>query len=77
MSSEPYLLSDKEIQQAFSDYRQTQFCGWPWKDDAVAFPRSQTRFAEYFENGKKRRELAPLSLEKIDRLPPSGKSQTC
>jgi quercetin 2,3-dioxygenase len=65
----PFVMNtDKEIQQAFADYRQTAFGGWPWKEDAVVFPRTQTRFAEYVENGIKRRELAPLTREKIDNL---------
>jgi quercetin 2,3-dioxygenase len=65
----PFVMNtDKEIQQAFSDYRQTSFGGWPWNEDAVVFPRSQTRFAEYVEKGVKRKEFAPLSRERIESL---------
>ena len=42
----PFVMtSEAEIRQAFSDYRQTQFGGWPWPEDAVVFPREKGRFA--------------------------------
>lgn len=43
----PFVMnSDAEIQQAFADYRKTQFGGWPWPEDAVVFPRSKGRFSK-------------------------------
>jgi hypothetical protein len=42
-----------EINQAFSDYQETQFGGWPWPDDAMVFPRDKGRFA--LVNGKETR----------------------
>jgi hypothetical protein len=39
------MNTEQEIQQAFADYRKTQFGGWPWEDDAVVFPREKGRFS--------------------------------
>ncbi|KAJ3208605.1 hypothetical protein HDU82_002204 [Entophlyctis luteolus] len=41
----PFVMNTREeIMQAFSDYRRTQFGGWPWAEDAVIFPRTKGRF---------------------------------
>jgi len=57
----PFVMNtQQEIRQAFADYQRTQFGGWPWPEDAVAFPRSQGRFADMIgADGKKFRELPP------------------
>lgn len=42
----PFVMNtQEEIMQAFSDYRRTQFGGWPWPEDAVVFPRTKGRFS--------------------------------
>ncbi len=42
----PFVMnSQAEIRQAFLDYQQTQFGGWPFKRDDPVHPREQGRFA--------------------------------
>ena len=61
----PFVMNtQQEIRQAFADYQRTQFGGWPWEEDAVVFPRHQSRFADYVApDGNKVRDLPPASKE--------------
>lgn len=44
----PFVMnSEIEIQQAFNEYRATQFGGWPWPDKEYVHPREKGRFAQY------------------------------
>ncbi|NMF05699.1 pirin family protein [Clostridium beijerinckii] len=44
----PFVMtSDKEIMDAFADYKSTGFGGWPWERDDFVHPREKGRFAQY------------------------------
>lgn len=44
----PFVMnSQAEIQQAMSDFRQTEFGGWPWPQREMVHPRASGRFARY------------------------------
>lgn len=44
----PFVMnSEAEIQQAYQEFRRTQFGGWPWPTTANVHPREKTRFAKY------------------------------
>jgi quercetin 2,3-dioxygenase len=44
----PFVMnSEEEIRQAFADYRQTQFGGWPWNQYDNVHPQEMGRFARY------------------------------
>ncbi len=48
----PFVMNTKEeIQQAFQDYHDTQYGGWPWPRYDQVHDRSKGRFAKY-ANGK-------------------------
>jgi redox-sensitive bicupin YhaK (pirin superfamily) len=44
----PFVMNSvSEIQQAFSDFRKTQFGGWPWERNDNVHARETGRFAKY------------------------------
>jgi redox-sensitive bicupin YhaK (pirin superfamily) len=46
----PFVMnSQQEIQQAFLDYRRTQFGGWPWSVDGPVHAREAGRFAKHVD----------------------------
>lgn len=48
----PFVMnSASEIQEAFNDYRKTQFGGWPWSRYDNVHPSEMRRFAKY-ANGR-------------------------
>ncbi len=48
MQHGPFVMNDAaEIQQAFSDYPETQFGGWPWARYDNVHSTEKGRFAKY------------------------------
>jgi quercetin 2,3-dioxygenase len=44
----PFVMNTRaEIQQAFADYQQTKFGGWPWQSDDPVHARDEGRFAKH------------------------------
>ena len=44
----PFVMNtEAEIEQAFADYRSTEFGGWPWPVDDPVHPRERGRFARH------------------------------
>jgi redox-sensitive bicupin YhaK (pirin superfamily) len=42
----PFVMNEEhEIEQAFADYRETQFGGWPWPTEEPVHRHAQGRFA--------------------------------
>jgi quercetin 2,3-dioxygenase len=54
----PFVMNTgPELEEAFADYRRTQFGGWPWPSDAPVHARDEGRFAKH---GDGRVERAPV-----------------
>lgn len=51
----PFVMNTRaELEEAFSEYRKTQFGGWPWPDDAPMHARDAGRFAKYPDGREER-----------------------
>lgn len=49
----PFVMNtEAEIQEAFSDYRKTQFGGWPWPNQEQVHERDKGRFANHADGTK-------------------------
>ncbi len=52
----PFVMNTQaEIRQAFEDYREDQFGGWPWDRSDPVHPRSVGRFAKYADGKEEER----------------------
>jgi redox-sensitive bicupin YhaK (pirin superfamily) len=55
----PFVMNTRaELEQAFHDYRRTQFGGWPWPSDGPVHAREEARFARYPDGRIERFETA-------------------
>jgi quercetin 2,3-dioxygenase len=53
----PFVMnSQAEIQQAYMEFQQTQFGGWPWPSYEHVHPREKGRFAKYPDGKEEVRE---------------------
>lgn len=53
----PFVMNtSQEIQEAFSDYRRTQFGGWPYEQEIPVNDRNSPRFAHYADGTEEIRE---------------------
>ena len=53
----PFVMNTRaQIEQAFADYRRTQFGGWPWPTDDPVHARTEGRFALHADGKVERRK---------------------
>ncbi len=56
----PFVMNTpEEIDQAISDYRRTQFGGWPWSSPSPVHDRTSGRFALHADGHVEHREMQP------------------
>ncbi|MEO5979300.1 MAG: pirin family protein [Chryseolinea sp.] len=54
----PFVMNtQQEIQDAMTEYRKTEFGGWPWPSHEHVHPRDKSRFAKYPDGREESRTL--------------------
>ncbi|QZT38942.1 hypothetical protein K5X82_08605 [Halosquirtibacter xylanolyticus] len=54
----PFVMNtEQEIQDAFREYKETQYGGWPWPSSEMTHGRDKKRFATYSDGREENREL--------------------
>lgn len=53
----PFVMNtQQEIQEAFAEYQQTEFGGWPWPEHDHVHPREAGRFAKHADGREEHKE---------------------
>jgi len=69
----PFVMNTQaEIQQAFADYRRTEFGGWPWPDNAPVHGKEIRRFASHADGKTETLPMqtrSPVSIEPTQERP--------
>ncbi len=62
----PFVMNtEAQIHQAFADYRETEFGGWPWPDPAPDHGRDKKRFAVHANGASEEAPSQVMSAELI------------
>ena len=58
----PFVMNTpEELQQAFDDYRNTGFGGWPWSSAGPVHARADGRFALHADGSIEHRDMQPTT----------------